>query len=1067
MNKLLLGLLPLAAIVHQVEAQTRQISGRVTDRTTGEGIPGTTVLVKGTTTGVSTNSDGSFTVSVPSSDAVLQISSVGYIATERTVGNDTQVNIGLAADTKQLTEIVVTGFGGAQERREITGSIATVKASDFENQPIVGVDQALQGRAAGVQVTQNSGTPGSGIAVRVRGAASLSASNEPLYVVDGLPINSGSYTNIGTGNQQTNALSDINPNDIESIEVLKDAASAAIYGSRASNGVVLITTKRGKAGKTRITLDYYRGTQTAWKKPNNISGQQQTELFLEMIENRYPRAANGSIPAFGVPFRSYADAAAYAFGSGALAVNGGIYQFNDDGDGVRDVATFQNPSSATNTNWSDEVFRTAPITNYELSFSGGNDKTRFRVGAGYFDQDGILLGSGFKRASARINLENSISDRVRMGLNVGLNRSVNNRINNDNNINGVLSAAALVASDVPVRRADGTYYKDPGASTENPVAAALEPTIKGVSGRIIGSQYTEFDILKNLKYRATFGLDYLTFKDDTFFPTTTNTGAGTSGSGTSSYRQDVNWNHVSALTYSNTFADAHSVTAQLIGEYQRDLFNEVFAQASGFPGNSVEQLSAGALKTGASSSENEWRIGGLLTRLNYSFRDKYLFSASIRRDVSSRFGANNRVGYFPAVSVGWRLVEESFIKNIAAISELKLRASYGQTGNQEIGNFASRGLISTGANFQQVGGLALGQLENPDLKWERTAQTNVGIDFGLLNNRILIVADAYKRDTRDLLQARLVPGSTGFLSYQANVGSIENKGLELGITTVNIQGDGTGSFEWTSNLNLTFNRNKVTKILDGTPFAAGFASWVEQGKALGSFRGYRVDGIFQTQEEIDNLDRAAVAATGVATARYQTALTRPGDIKFRDLNGDGVITGDDQEIIGNAQPKLFGGFTNTVRYKGFDLTAFIQVNLGNDIYNNTTSFTQGMNTVYGQDVSVLNRWTPNNTNTDIPRAVYGDPNNNRRVSDRFIEDGSYGRLKNLVLGYTLSPSLANRAKLSSVRVYVQAQNLFTITNYSGLDPEVNTFSGSNTALGTDFLTYPQARTITGGISLGF
>jgi TonB-linked SusC/RagA family outer membrane protein len=1057
----------LAAIVHQAEAQTRQVSGRVTDRATGEGLPGATVLVKGTTNGVSTNSDGTFTLSVPTAGATLQISSLGYVATERALGDEAQVNVGLASDTKQLTEIVVTGFGGAQERREVTGSIATVKAAEFENQPIVGVDQALQGRAAGVQVTQNSGTPGSGIAVRVRGAASLSANNDPLYVVDGLPINSGSYTNIGTGNQQTNALSDINPNDIESIEVLKDAASAAIYGSRASNGVVLITTKRGKAGKTKVTLDYYRGAQTAWKKPKNITGQQQTELFLEMVENRYPRSANGQISAFGVPFRSYPDAAAYAFGSGSLAVVGGIYQFNDDGDGVRDVATFQNPSSAPNTNWSDEVFRTAPITNYELSFSGGNEKTRFRVGAGYFDQDGILLGSGFKRASARLSLENNISNRVRMGLNLGLNRSVNNRINNDNNINGVLSAAALVASDVPVRRADGTYYKDPGASTENPVAAALEPTIKGISARIIGSQYTEFDIVKNLKYRATFGLDYLTFKDDTFFPTTTNTGAGTSGSGTSSYRQDVNWNHVSALTYSNTFADAHTLTIQAVGEYQRSLFNEVFAQASGFPGNSVEQLSAGALKTGASSSENEWRIAGVLGRVNYSFRDRYLVGASIRRDGSSRFGRNNQYGYFPAVSVGWRLIEEGFLKNVTAISELKLRASYGETGNQEIGNFASRGLISTGANFQQVGGLTLGQLENRDLKWERTAQTNVGLDFGLFNNRVLIVADAYKRDTRDLLQARLVPGSTGFLSYQANVGSIENKGLELGVTTVNFRGEDAGGFEWTTNLNLAFNRNKVTQILDDVPFAAGFASWVEEGQPLGAFRGYRVESIFQTQEEINALDLAAQQATGSATARYQTALTRPGDIKFRDLNGDGVITGDDQEIIGDAQPKVFGGFTNTFRYKGFDLTAMIQFNLGNELYNNTTSFSQGMNTVYGQNVSVLDRWTPNNTDTDIPRAVYGDPNNNRRVSDRFIEDGSYGRLKNVVLGYSLPTSLANRAKLSTVRVYVQAQNLVTWTNYSGLDPEVNTFSGSNTSLGTDFLTYPQARTITGGISLGF
>ncbi|WP_078063268.1 SusC/RagA family TonB-linked outer membrane protein [Solirubrum puertoriconensis] len=1069
MNKFLLGLVPLVALAHHVDAQTRQISGRVTDRATGEGLPGATVLLKGTTTGVSTNSDGTFTLGVSGDGGTLEVSSLGYIKVERAIGTDTQINIGLATDSKQLTEVVVTGFGNAQERREVTGSIAAVKASDFKNQPIAGVDQALQGRAAGVQVTQSSGTPGSGISVRVRGAASLNASNEPLYVVDGLPINTGSYTNIGAGGQLTNSLSDINPNDIESIEVLKDASSAAIYGSRASNGVVLITTKRGKAGKTNITLDYYRGAQTMWKMPENLSGPDQVRLFLDQVENRYPRNASGQIIASNLsatPWRSYADLATYLFSdAGAGSANGQLTAV-DNGDGIRDLAQFQNPDSAPNTDWGKEISRTSPITNYELTFSGGNDRTRFRVGAGYFDNVGTILGSGFKRASARLSLENSISDRVRMGVNVGLNRSVNNRIQNDNNINGVLSTAVLVASDIPKYRANGTYAKDPGASTENPLAAALEPTIKGVSARIIGSQFTEFDIVKGLKYRATFGLDYLTFKDDTFFPTTTNTGAGTNGSATSSYRQDLNWNHTSALSYNKTIGESHSLGAQLVAEYQQSVFNEVFASATGFPGNEVKQVSAGAQKTGASSSETEWRIFGLLGRANYSFRDKYLVSASVRRDGSSRFGANNRFGYFPAASVGWRVSEEGFLKGITALSDLKIRASYGQTGNQEIANFASRGLIGTGANFQQVGGLALSQLANPNLKWERTNQTNIGLDLGLFNNRVVLAVDAYQRDTRDLLQNRLLPGNTGFTSYQANVGSIENKGLEVALTTVNLRGESEGSFEWTTNFNIAFNRNKVTKLLDGTPFASGFANWVAEGQPLGAFRGYRVEKIFQSQEEINELDAAAKALYGT-TATYQATLTRPGDIKFRDLNGDGRITGDDQEIIGSAQPDFYGGLTNTIRFKGFDFTAFIQYSVGNEIYNNNISFAQGMNGVFGQDKAVLNRWTPTNTNTDIPRAVYGDPNNNRRVSDRFIEDGSYARLKQVTLGYTLPKSVIGRVKLNSARVYVQAQNLITLTNYSGLDPEVNTFSGSNTSLGTDFLVYPQARTITGGISLGF
>ncbi|ALD21516.1 SusC/RagA family TonB-linked outer membrane protein [Hymenobacter sp. DG25A] len=1076
---LLLSFLFLVGILHSVSAQDRTISGRVTDATTNEGLPGVTVLLKGTSVGVSSSSDGTYSLSIPSSGGTLSFSFIGYAATERVVANESRIDVALAQDNRQLSEVVVTGFGIAQERKELTGSIATVKARDFENQPIAGVDQALQGRAAGVQVTQNSGTPGSGIAVRVRGSASIGAGNEPLYVIDGLPINTGSYSNVGVGNQTTNALSDLNPNDIESMEILKDAAAAAIYGSRGSNGVVLITTKRGRVGKTKVTLDYYRGSQSAWKKPHALTGQQQTELFLEQAQNRYPVNAAGNINAFGVNWRSYADLTGYLFSDAGLNVNDvGQYFIVDNGDGIRDLAQFQDPTKAPNTNWANEILRTAPVTNHELSISGGTEKSSYRVSGSYFDQQGIILGSGFNRASGRVVLDNKLSDHIRMGVNLGLNRSVNNRIQNDNNIYGVLSTAILVASDIPKYKADGTYARDPASSTENPIAAAREPFNKGISSRIIGTQYTEFEFIKNLKYRATFGLDYIQFKDETFNPSTTNAGRGTSGAATFSINTDANFNHISSFLYSKTFGD-HAFDGQFVLDYQQSTFNSVIAQGTGFPGNTVRQLSAAAVKTNASSSETQYRLFGTLARLNYNFKDKYLFGATLRRDGSSRFGRNNRYGYFPAASVGWRISEEAFLQDNATITDIKLRASYGETGNQEIGNFVSRGLINTGANFAQVGGLAIGQLENPNLKWERTATANVGIDLGLIDNRIYLSVDAYDRKTRDLLLARAVPGNTGYLSYQENIGNMTNRGLEFALNTVNIRAQEDGGFNWETNFNIAFNKNEVTKLVDGDQgTAAGFASWLEVGQPLGAFRGYRVDGIFQTQEEINALDAAAREQTGSPTARYQLAATRPGDIKFRDINGrdaagkltgkpDGRITGDDQEILGNGQPDFFGGLTNTVRFKGFDLSAFIQYSYGNEIFNNNISFAQGMNGVFGQDAAVLNRWTPTNTNTNIPRAVYGDPNNNRRTSDRFIEDGSYARLKNLTLGYTLPKAISQRAHLSNVRVYVQGQNLYTLTDYSGLDPEVNTFSGSNISLGTDFLTFPQARTITGGISLGF
>jgi TonB-dependent starch-binding outer membrane protein SusC len=1062
---LLLNFLFLFALLGQVTAQSRTVTGKVTGAGDNAPLPGVSVVVKGTTTGTATNADGSFSVNVPGDANTLVFRYIGYLSKEVSVGANSVVNATLELDNKQLSEVVVVGYG-TQKREELTGSITSVSAEELRNVPIVSVDQALQGRAAGVQVTQNSGTPGAGIAVRVRGAASIGASNEPLYVVDGVPINTGSYTNVGTGGQQTNALADLNPNDIQSMEILKDAASAAIYGSRASNGVVLITTKRGSAGTTKVNFGYYTGTQRAWNKLEPLTGPQQIELYNEQLLNRYPVNAAGNINAFGVNWGSYADLAAYVFGGAGLAIDNGRYVSRDNGDGIRDVSTFRDPSTAITTNWMNEIFRSAPISNYDLSISGGNDKTKFHASGTYFDQTGIVLGSGFERMNGRLNLDHSVNSKLRVGTSVGLSRSVASRIQNDNNINGVVSTAVLVASDIPVYRADGTYAKDPGASTENPVAAALEPTLSAISARVIGNSFAEYDIIPSLKWRSTFGLDYLTFRDEDFRPTTTNTGAGSKGLGQQSYVQDVAWLTEHTLNFNKAFGEIHSFQGLLGVAYQQSTQNSIFAAATGFPGNDIKQLSAGSVKTSASSSETAWGLASYFSRFNYALMNRYLLSASVRTDGSSRFGENNRYGVFPAASIGWRVSEESFLSGVDFLSELKLRASYGITGNSEISNFGSRALISPGANYIQNAGLRPSQLGNPNLTWEETTQANIGLDFAVFNNRVVFNFDAYEKKTDDLLLARSLVGSSGFTSITENIGSIENRGLEFALTTYNVDSNTPGGFTWNTNFNIAFNRNKVTKLNDGTPFAAGFANWVEEGQPLGAFRGYRVGSIFQSQAEIDALDAAARAATGNPGARYQSALTRPGDIMFKDLNGDGIINSEDQEILGSAQPKYTGGITNNLGYKGFDLSFFFQFVQGNEIYNNTRAFSEGMNGVFGQTSAVLNRWTPENTNTDMPRAVYGDPNNNRRTSDRWIEDGSYMRLKNLQLGYNLPSSLIERAKMRSARVFVQSQNLITFTNYSGLDPEVNTFSGSNVSLGTDFLVYPQARTLTFGVNIG-
>jgi TonB-linked SusC/RagA family outer membrane protein len=1064
---ILLSILLMVTLFQTVLAQSRSVSGRVTDQKTGEGLPGATILLKGTTTGVSTSIDGRFTLSVPEVGGTLVVSSVGMATQEVAIGSRSTIDLVLSASDKQLNEVVVTGYGQQQERREITGSVATVSSAQYKDQSIIGVDQALQGRAAGVQVTQSSGTPGSGISVRVRGAASIGASNEPLYVVDGLPIITGNTTQLGAGNQLTNGLNDLNPNDIESIEVLKDASAAAIYGSRASNGVVLITTKRGKSGKAQINLDYYTGVQSVWKRPEVLNGEQQTQLFLDAAANRYPANAAGNYPAstFGLTFRSNADLAAYIYGPGGSSTVNGISSYVDAGP-IRPLSQFQNPSTATSTNWSDQVLRTAPISNYGLTFSGGSDASRYRLSLNYFDQEGTIVGSGYQRGSARFTLDNKLSDKVRMGTSIGISQSVNNRINNDNSIYGVLTTARLSAADLPIYNADGTYYKT--GSLENPVAAATEPYIKSTNNRLIASQYTEFELIKNLRYRATFGLDYTYGRDDRFYSTLTNAGAAVRGEGTVATLQDLNYNHISSFNYVKTFGTDHSLNALFVGEYQRDSYSDTYTQTTGFPGNAVRELLAGAVKTAATSSSTGNALFGLLLKADYAYKGRYLATVSVRRDQSSRFGADNQVGYFPAASVGWRIIDENFLKDQNILSELKIRGSYGETGNQPTGNFGSRGLINPGANYLDQGGLAIGQLANPNLKWERTRQTDIGIDFAFLDNRFYVSADIYKRKTDDLLLAQRLPADTGYLSYSANIGSLENKGLEIALTTINVRHDGTG-FNWESNFNISFNRNLVTTLSDPslTGSAAGFASRLIVGQPLGAFYGYRVDHIFQTQDEINALDAAAKTATGSSTATYQSTLTRPGDIMFKDLNGDGRVTAADQEIIGNAQPKFYGGFTNTFRFMNFDLSALLQYNVGNKIYNSAASNTQGMSTNYGQDAVVLNRWTPTNTNTNIPRAVYQDPNTNTRNSDRFLENGSYARFKTVTLGYTMPTNLAARIHVRTVRVYAQAQNLVTFTSYSGLDPEVNTFSGTNTALGTDFFTFPQARTITGGITLGF
>lgn len=998
----------------QLLAQNRTVTGRVTDAS-GAPVPGASVQVKNTTIGTVTGTDGTYSISVPANGQTLVISGADVTAQEITIGTQSSINVSLRATERSLQEVVVVGYG-TQRRGSVTGSQSSIKASEIADKPILSTEQALQGRAAGVLVTQSSGTPGGGISIRVRGPGSISGSNQPLYVVDGIPLNTGSYTQVGAGGQLTNSLSDINPNDIESIDVLKDAAAGAIYGSRAANGVVLITTKRGANQPTKISFNTYLGTQEVAKTIPVLNGQQYIEFMNEAIRNR----------------------------------RGGTANYNSE------FGLSANPSDYANTNWQNEIFRKAAISNYELAVRGGNDKTKFAISGSLFDQKGIVVGSDYKRYSGRINIDNQATSKLKLIFSSSFSNSINNRINNDNNINGVVSAAFLLGSHVPVYNADGTYGRDAISSVDNPIAQATENTFKFTSNRLLASGGIEYKIIPSLVFRSSLSVDYLSTKDRTFLSTLTNGGRGAGGSATEGQNQEVNYIFDNTLSYTKVFNQDHNVSVLGGFSYQESNYENILAAATGFPGNDIRRLSAGSVRTTASSGGTSWALESYFARVNYSFKNKYLIQGSARLDGSSRFGALNRYGFFPAISGGWRISEEEFFGDSKVISELKLRGGYGIVGNQEIGNFTSLALVGGGANYLQSPGLAPTQLGNDSLTWEKSSSTNIGLDVSLFNNRLTFTFDAYRKNTSELLLGKPLVGSSGFTTIQSNIGRVRNEGLEFGLSGTVLR---SKDFTWDANLNVSFNKNRILEI-SGNPFAAGFASWVEVGQPLGAFRGYKVLGIFQTAAEI------AASPVQTVTASPLTS-TSPGDIKFADLDGNNVINSLDQAIIGQGLPTYFGGFTNNFKFKNFDLSAFLQFSGGNQIYSNTRGFGEGMNSIFGQLATTLNRWTPGKTNTNVPRAVYLDPSNNRRVSDRFLEDGDFMRMKNINLGYTFGAKTLSALKVSAIRLYVGAQNLFTVTKYSGLDPEVSTFSDTNSAPGTDFLTFPQARTYTFGLNLTF
>jgi TonB-dependent starch-binding outer membrane protein SusC len=1026
MRKLVSIFVAFVLFTLQTFAQEKTVTGKVTDEKDGSPIPGVSVTVKGTNTGTTTLADGSFSLSVPSNAKVLVFSFVNYATQEVAIGSKASFAVKLLSEEKVLSEVVVVAYG-TQQKKELTGSVAKVGGDKLKDLPVAGPDQTLQGQAAGVQVTAQSGTPGGGISIRIRGSSSLSAGNQPLWVVDGFPILTGNYQQIGAAGQGLNVLSDLNPNDIESIEVLKDAAAAAIYGSRANNGVVLVTTKKGRNQKTLISFGAQYGVQSVWKKIDPLPGTQYIGLMREGILNRYGNpAASG-----------FADLDALIL----------------TGLGLRGLSVADS-AKGVNTNWQDYVFQNAPMQNYDLGITGGNDKTKFYISGSYLSQAGTIIGSYFERYNTRANIDNRITNKLTVGLSTALSRSQSNRIVNDNSIFGVFSTANLLGSHIPVFNPDGTYARDPNASIDNPLAVAYEPTFKANNTTLLSNAFAEYKFFNWLTLKSTFGINALSLREQQFYPTTTNSGAGTNGNATEVYSSEYTLLQENTLAFKKTIDKKgdHSLSALVGNGIQYYNYERVNASATNFPGNTIRRLDAASVRTVTGSFGTTNSLVSFFGRLDYAFKGKYLFGANFRRDGSSNFGANNRFGNFYALSAGWNVSEEAFLRNNKYITNLRIRGSWGETGNRNFADFASQALVGGGANYNLQSGLFPSQLGNPNLSWEKRDAKNIGLELGILK-RVNIVAEVYRNLTSDLLFNRPLPLNSGFNTVATNIGNILNEGLEITVSADVLKAK---NFNWTIGGNITWNRNKVTK-LSGQPFAAGFASWVQEGYPLGAFRGFKTERVFQNQAEIN-------------AAPFQATLTRPGDIKFVDMDKDNAITGNDQMILGNAQPKYYGGITNTLNWKGFELSVLAQFQVGNMVYNNTRAFAEGMaNSVFGQWATITKRWTPTNPHNDIryPRVVFQDPNNNRRVSDRWLEDGSYMRIRNINLGYNFSESVLKKLRLNRLRIYVQGQNLVTWTKYSGFDPEISTFGETSTAPGTDFLTFPVPRIVSFGLNVTF
>lgn len=898
---------------------------------------------------------------------------------------------------KNIEEVVVIGYGKAKAK-DLTGSVSVINLNKTGNQPVADIGQAIQGRASGVTVI-NSGEPGSNVTFRIRGTGTIQ-NNNPLIVVDGMPLNGG--------------LNQINMSDVESINILKDASSTAIYGSRGANGVVMITTKRGAKGGI-LNFDTFTGVQSVSNMIKVLDASQYAQLNNEMLAN------------------------------GGLTPN----------------PEFANPSSlGAGTNWLGALFNPSILSSYSLSYGDRSEKSNLYVSTSYFNQKGVVLNTNYDRYIVQINGDTKLKSFLKVGNSVKLQHDI--KKNGSYDIKGTI----LSLPTRPIYDTNGNWA-GPGSNPllygdiDNPIGKAtiVENSTKGYN--IQGNIYAEAEIIKDLKFKSLGGIETNIWYNRTWSPKYS---WGVKSQENSYLFEGSNrsitllWDNT--LTYDKTIGK-HHINAVVGSSAQNNKYNYLSASVQKFASDNTQQIDNGILQPVQHGNASEWAIMSYLGRVNYNFANKYYVTATIRRDGSSRFGMDNRWGWFPSAALAWRISNENFLKNSNVINNLKLRLGYGITGNQEIGNYSFSSSYNTylyNFNNSYVSAVLPTVLPNPNVKWEGQEQYNAGFDLDLFNNRISLIVDGYVKNTNDMLVPMSVPVTSGYSDVYVpsiNAGKIQNKGFEVTLSTKNII---KNDFKWSSDAVFSYNKNNVESINSDTPIitaSGGFNSaigLIKAGYPVNVFYGYITDGIFQNQAEVD---RHAVQMPGSNSA----TSTAPGDIRFKDLNNDGVINDKDRTVIGNPNPKFTFSLNNTFNYKNFDLTIFLQGSYGNDIFNANRMYTEAMSIIQNQSTAVLGRWTGEGTSNNIPRAIYGDPNQNSRVSDRYIEDGSYLKIKNINLSYTL-PKAVFGQNFNSVKIFVSAQNLVTWTKYSGFDPEVP-------VNGIDNGTYPITRTVSLGLNIGF